>query len=139
MTMKRVITTGLSATGLVFATALALAAGQYGPGASDTEIKIGNTMPYSGPASAYGAIGKAEAAYFNMINEQGGINGRKINFISRDDSYSPPKTVEVVRERVEEEQVLLLLNPLGTPPNPAIRGYLNDSKVPQLFVATGAD
>ncbi len=85
---------------------LALAAGQYGPGASDTEIKIGNTMPYSGPASAYGVIGKSEAAYFNMINEQGGINGRKINFISRDDGYSPPKTVEQVRQLVEQDQVL---------------------------------
>ena len=83
------------------------AAGQYGPGASDTEIKIGNTMPYSGPASAYGTIGKAEAAYFTMINEQGGINGRKINFISRDDGYSPPKTVELVRKLVEQDQVLL--------------------------------
>ena len=113
--------------------------GQYGPGVSDTEIKIGNTMPYSGPASAYGTIGKAEAAYFNMINEQGGINGRKINFISRDDGYSPPKTVELVRKLVEEDQVLLIFNMLGTPPNTAIQGYLNDNKVPQLFVATGAD
>ena len=139
MTMKRVITTGLSATGLVFATALALAAGQYGPGASDTEIKIGNTMPYSGPASAYGIIGKTEAAYFAMINEQGGINGRKINFISRDDGYSPPKTVEQVRQLVEQDQVLLLFSTLGTPTNTAIHGYLNDNKVPQLFVATGAD
>ena len=96
-------------------------------------------MPYSGPASAYGAIGKAEAAYFTMINDQGGINGRKINFISRDDGYSPPKTVEQVRKLVEEDQVLLIFNPLGTPPNTAIQGYLNDNKVPQLFVATGAD
>src|ERR1700674_1779602 len=108
MTMKRGITTGLSAPGLVFATALALAAGQYGPGASDTEIKIGNTVPYSGPASAYGTIGKSEAAYFAMINDQGGINGRKVNFLSRDDSYSPPKTLEVVRKLVEEDQVLLM-------------------------------
>jgi branched-chain amino acid transport system substrate-binding protein len=118
---------------------VAFAAGQYGPGVSDTEIKIGNTMPYSGPASAYGAIGKAETAYFNMINEQGGINGRKINFVTRDDGYSPPKTVEVVRKLVEEDQVLFIFNPLGTPPNTAIQGYLNDNKVPQLFVATGAD
>ena len=109
--------------------------GQYGPGVSDTEIKIGNTMPYSGPASAYGAIGKAEAAYFAMINEQGGINGRKINFISRDDGYSPPKTVELVRKLVEEDQVLVMFSTLGTPPNAAIHGYLNDNKVPQLFVA----
>jgi len=130
---------GLAAASLVFAGGLALAAGQYGPGASDTEIKIGNTMPYSGPASAYGAIGKAEAAYFNMINEQGGINGRKINFISRDDGYSPPKTVELIRKMVEEDQVLLTFNVLGTPPNTAVQAYLNDNKVPQLLVATGAD
>ena len=139
MTMKQTVVTGLSAAGLVLAGGLAFAAGQYGPGASDTEIKIGNTMPYSGPASAYGAIGKAEAAYFAMINDQGGINGRKINFITRDDGYSPPKTVELVRQLVEQDQVLLLFNTLGTPPNSAIRGYLNDNKVPQLFVATGAD
>jgi branched-chain amino acid transport system substrate-binding protein len=137
--MKQTIVTGLAAASLVLASGLAFAAGQYGPGVSDTEIKIGNTMPYSGPASAYGAIGKAEAAYFAMINDQGGINGRKINFISRDDGYSPPKTVELVRQLVEEEHVLLLFNTLGTPPNSAIRGYLNDNKVPQLFVATGAD
>ena len=96
-------------------------------------------MPYSGPASAYGTIGKAETAYFDTINEQGGINGRKINFISRDDGYSPPKTVELVRKIVEEDQVLLTFNILGTPPNTAVQGYLNDNKVPQLFVATGAD
>jgi len=137
--MKRIVGSALSAAGLALASGLAFAAGQYGPGVTDTEIKIGNTMPYSGPASAYGVIGKAEAAYFNMINEQGGINGRKINFISRDDSYSPPKTVEVVRKLVEEDQVLLMFNPLGTPPNTAIRNYLNENKVPQLFVATGAD
>ena len=139
MTMKRTMAIGLSATGLVLATALAFAAGQYGPGASDAEIKIGNTMPYSGPASAYGIIGKTEAAYFAMINEQGGINGRKINFISRDDGYSPPKTVEQVRQLVEQDQVLFLFSALGTPTNVAIHGYLNDNKVPQLFVATGAD
>ncbi len=139
MTMKQTLAWGLATAGLVLASGLALAAGQYGPGVSDTEIKIGNTMPYSGPASAYGVIGKAEAAYFAMINEQGGINGRKINFISRDDGYSPPKTVEVVRKLVEEDQVLFIFNPLGTPPNTAIQGYLNDNKVPQLFVATGAD
>jgi len=137
--MKRIIVAGLSATGLLFATALASVAGKYGPGASDTEVKIGNTMPYSGPASAYGIIGKTEAAYFTMINEQGGINGRKINFISRDDGYSPPKTVELVRKMVEEDQVLFLFSTLGTPTNTAIHTYLNDNKVPQLFVATGAD
>ena len=139
MTMKRIMVPGLSTTGLVLMTVLALAAGQYGPGASDTEIKIGNTMPYSGPASAYGAIGKAEAGYFAMLNEQGGIGGRKINFISRDDGYSPPKTVELVRQLVEQDQVLFLFNTLGTPPNTAIHGYANENKVPQLFVATGAD
>ncbi len=139
MTVKQALATGLSAAGLVLATGLAYAAGQYGPGASDTEIKIGNTMPYSGPASSYGIIGKVEAAYFAMINDQGGINGRKVTFISRDDSYSPPKTVELVRQMVEQDQVLLMFNTLGTPPNMAIHGYLNDNKVPQLFVATGAD
>jgi branched-chain amino acid transport system substrate-binding protein len=112
---------------------------EYSPGADDNEIKIGNTMPYSGPASGYSAIGKSLSAYFAMINDHGGINGRKINFISRDDGYSPPKTVEAVRKLVEEEQVLLLFQSLGTPPNLAIRGYLNDNKVPQLFVGSGAD
>ena len=139
MTTKRTITKGLLTAGLILASGLAWAAGQYGPGASDTEIKIGNTMPYSGPASAYGIIGKSEAAYFAMVNEQGGINGRKINFISRDDSYSPPKTVELVRQLVEQDQVLFLFSTLGTPTNTAVHGYLNDNKVPQLFVATGAD
>jgi branched-chain amino acid transport system substrate-binding protein len=139
MTVKPTILTGLWGAALIVAGGLALAAGQYGPGASDTEIKLGNTMPYSGPASSYGAIGKAEAGYFNMINEQGGINGRKINFITRDDGYSPPKTVEVVRQLVEQDQVLATFNTLGTPPNTAIQGYLNDNKVPQLFVATGAN
>ncbi len=108
------------------------------PGVTDTEIKIGQTMPYSGPASAYGAIGRAEAAYFKMLNEQGGVNGRKINFISLDDGYSPPKTVEQIRRLVEQEQVALIFNSLGTPSNSAIRDYLNENKVPQLFVATGA-
>ena len=139
MAIKRTVGTGISVASLVLASGLAFGAGQYGPGASDTEIKIGNTMPYSGPASAYGIIGKTEAAYFAMINEQGGINGRKINFISRDDGYSPPKTVEQVRKLVEEDQVLFLFSTLGTPTNTAIHGYLNDNKVPQLFVATGAD
>ena len=108
------------------------------PGITDTEIKIGQTMPYSGPASAYGAIGRTELAYLKTINEAGGVNGRKINLISLDDGYSPPKTVEQVRRLVEQEQVAFLFNTLGTPPNAAIRQYLNDNKVPQLFVATGA-
>jgi branched-chain amino acid transport system substrate-binding protein len=139
VTMKLTILTGLSGAALLVAGGLALSAGQYGPGASDTEIKIGNTMPYSGPASAYGVIGKAEAAYFAMINDQGGVNGRKVNFISRDDGYSPPKTVEVVRRLVEQDQVLLLFNTLGTAPNLAIRGYLNENKIPHLFVSSGAE
>src|SRR6202050_1263485 len=104
MTTKQTILSGVAAAGLLLASSLAWAAGQYGPGVSDTEIKIGNTVPYSGPASALGALGKAEAAYFAMINDQGGINGRKINFISRDDGYSPPKTVEETRTLVGEDQ-----------------------------------
>ncbi len=111
---------------------------KYDPGASDTTIKIGQTMPYSGPASAYGTIGKAEAAYFAMINDQGGINGRKIEFVSIDDGYSPPKAVEGARRLVEQDQVLFLFGPLGTPSNTAIQKYMNAKKVPQLFVATGA-
>src|SRR5579862_6743939 len=116
----------------------ALAQKKYDTGASDTEIKIGNIMPYSGPASSYSVIGKTEAAYFNKINAEGGINGRKINFISYDDGYSPPKTVEQARKLVESDEVLLIFNSLGTPPNSAIHKYINSKKVPQLFVATGA-
>ncbi len=116
----------------------ALAQKKYDSGASDTEIKIGNIMPYSGPASAYGVIGKTEEAYFKKINAEGGINGRKINFITYDDAYSPPKAVEQVRKLVESDEVLVVFNPLGTPSNTAIQKYLNSKKVPQLFVATGA-
>ena len=116
----------------------AFAQKKYDTGATDTEIKIGNIMPYSGPASAYGAIGKTEAAYFKKINDAGGINGRKINFITYDDGYSPPKTVEQARKLVESDEVLLVFNALGTPPNSAIHKYMNSKKVPQLFVATGA-
>jgi branched-chain amino acid transport system substrate-binding protein len=116
----------------------AIAQKKYDTGATDTEIKIGNIMPYSGPASAYGVIGKTEQAYFNKINAEGGINGRKINFISYDDGYSPPKTVEQARKLVESDEVLFIFNPLGTPPNSAIQKYMNSKKVPQLFVATGA-
>jgi ABC-type branched-subunit amino acid transport system substrate-binding protein len=116
----------------------ALAQKKYDTGATDTEIKIGNIMPYSGPASAYGVIGKTEAAYFKKINDAGGINGRKITFISYDDGYSPPKTVEQARKLVESDEVLLVFNSLGTPPNSAIHKYMNSKKVPQLFVATGA-
>src|SRR5665213_1357508 len=116
----------------------ALAQKKYDTGATDTEIKIGNIMPYSGPASAYGVIGKTEQAYFNKINAEGGINGRKINFVTYDDGYSPPKAVEQARKLVESDEVLLIFNSLGTPSNSAIQKYLNAKKVPQLFVATGA-
>src|ERR1700681_3735106 len=111
---------------------------KYDPGASDTEIRIDNIMPYSGPASSYGVIGKTEAAYFNMINAEGGINGRKITFISYDDAYSPPKAIEQARKLVEGDEVLLIFQPLGTPSNSAIQKYMNAKKVPQLFVASGA-
>lgn len=117
---------------------VAQAASNYGPGVTDTEIKIGNTNPYSGPASAYGSIGKGITAYFNKINAEGGINGRKITFISLDDGYSPPKTVEQVRKLVEQEKVLFMFQMLGTPSNSAVHKYMNKKKVPQLFVATGA-
>ena len=116
----------------------ALAQKKYDTGATDTEIKVGNIMPYSGPASAYGVIGRTEAAYFKKINDAGGINGRKINFISYDDAYSPPKAVEQARKLVESDEVLLVFNSLGTPSNSAIQKYMNAKKVPQLFVATGA-
>ncbi|MDN5000303.1 ABC transporter substrate-binding protein [Bradyrhizobium sp. WYCCWR 12677] len=116
----------------------ALAQKKYDTGATDTEIKIGNIMPYSGPASSYSVIGKTEAAYFDKVNAEGGINGRKINFISYDDGYSPPKTVEQARKLVESDEVLFIFNSLGTPPNSAIHKYMNTKKVPQLFVATGA-
>jgi branched-chain amino acid transport system substrate-binding protein len=111
---------------------------KYGPGVSDTEIKVGSTNPYSGPASAYGTIGRASAAYFKMINDRGGVNGRKINFISLDDGYSPPRTVEQVRRLVEREEVLMLAGTLGTPPNSAIHRYVNEREVPHIFVNTGA-
>jgi len=111
---------------------------KYGPGASDTEIKLGQTMPYSGPASAYGTIGKLHQAYFKMLNEQGGINGRKVNLISLDDGYSPPKAVEQVRKLVEQDEVLALFQTLGTPSNSAIHKYVNAKKVPHLLLATGA-
>jgi branched-chain amino acid transport system substrate-binding protein len=116
----------------------AFAQKKYDTGASDTEIKIGNIMPYSGPASAYGVIGKMEEAYFRMINEQGGINGRKINYITYDDGYSPPKAVEQARKLVESDEVLFIASSLGTPSNSAIMKYMNAKKVPQIFVATGA-
>src|SRR5712691_139944 len=124
--------------GAALAASPAAAQKKYDPGATDTEIKIGNTNPYSGPASAYGVIGKTITAYFNKVNAEGGINGRKINFISYDDGYSPHKTVEQARKLVESDEVLLTFQTLGTPPNTAIQKYMNAKKVPQLFVATGA-
>ena len=124
--------------GLALGAAPALAQKKYGPGVTDAEIKVGHTNPYSGPASSYGTIGKVEQAYFAMINAKGGINGRKINFITLDDGYSPPKTVEQVRRLVEEDQVAVLFNTLGTPTNSAIHKYVNAKKIPHLFVATGA-
>jgi branched-chain amino acid transport system substrate-binding protein len=128
----------MGATAFVLALSPALAQKKYDPGASDSEIKIGNTNPYSGPASAYGTIGKSIAAYFKMLNEQGGINGRKVNFISYDDGYSPPKTVEMARKLVEQDEVLFVFQTLGTPSNTAIHKYMNMKKVPQMHVATGA-
>jgi branched-chain amino acid transport system substrate-binding protein len=122
----------------LLATQSALAQKKYDTGATDTEIKIGNVEAYSGPASAYGIIGKTEEAYFKMINDQGGINGRKVNWISYDDGYSPPKTVEQVRKLIESDEVLLVFNALGTPTQSAVQKYQNAKKVPQLFVATGA-
>ena len=116
----------------------ARAAKSYGPGVTDTEIKIGNTGPYSGPASSYGTIPKSMAAYYRMVNDQGGVNGRKINFISYDDGYTPPKTVEMTRKLVEQDQVLAVTSPLGTPTNSATWHYMNQHQVPQLFIASGA-
>jgi branched-chain amino acid transport system substrate-binding protein len=123
---------------LAASTSGASAQKKYDTGATDTEIKVGNIMPYSGPASAYGVIGRTEAAYFKKINDAGGVNGRKINFISYDDAYSPPKAVEQARKLVESDEVLFIFNSLGTPSNSAIHKYMNSKKVPQLFVATGA-
>jgi branched-chain amino acid transport system substrate-binding protein len=136
MFSRRVFLKASAATAAVLAARPAFA--DNAPGVTDTEIKIGQTMPYSGPASAYGVIGQTESAYFKMINDQGGINGRKINLLSVDDGYSPPKTVEQIRKLVEQDQVAFLFNTLGTGPNSAIRDYLNENKVPQLFVSTGA-
>jgi branched-chain amino acid transport system substrate-binding protein len=138
MLSRRPCTAALAAVAVIVASSQALAQKNYDTGASDTEIRIGNIMPYSGPASAYGVIGKTEEAYFNKINAEGGIHGRKISFISYDDAYSPPKAVEQARKLVESDEVLVVFNPLGTPSNTAIEKYLNARKVPQLFVATGA-
>jgi branched-chain amino acid transport system substrate-binding protein len=134
---KRMLLASMAGLAVAVATP-ALAQKKYDTGANDKEIKIGNTNPYSGPASAYGTIGKTIDAYFKKVNAEGGINGRKINFISYDDGYSPPKAVEQVRKLVESDEVLLVFQPLGTPSNTAIQKYMNAKKVPQLFVATGA-
>jgi branched-chain amino acid transport system substrate-binding protein len=138
MVSRRLFLQSSAASAAYLASGIGPAWAANAPGVTDTEIKIGQTMPYSGPVSAYGVIGRTETAYFKMINEQGGVNGRTINVISLDDGYSPPKTVEQTRRLVEQEGVAFLFNGLGTPPNLAIRQYLNDNKVPQLFVATGA-
>src|SRR6478609_4172646 len=127
-----------AATALTLLATQASAQKAYDTGVTDTEIKIGNVEAYSGPASAYGVIGKTEEAYFKMINDQGGINGRKINWISYDDGYSPPKTVEQVRKLIESDEVFLVFNALGTPTQTAVQKYHNSKKVPQLFLATGA-
>ena len=137
-TNRRSFVGGLSAAAILSGSKAAFAQKKYDDGASDKEIKIGHTNPYSGPASSYGVIGKAEEAYWKSVNDRGGINGRMIKFITLDDSYSPPKTVECVRQLVEQDKVLCTFNTLGTPTNTAIHKYMNQKKVPMLFVATGA-
>ena len=129
----------LTAAVLLLAASTSATFAQSAPGITPTEIKIGNTMPYSGPASGYASVGRAEAAYYNMINSKGGINGRKINFLSYDDSYSPPKTVEQTRKLVEQDDVFATFGSLGTPTNTAIWKYMNQKKVPHLFISTGAE
>src|SRR5712671_232393 len=128
----------VAALGLMLAATSAWAQKQYGPGVTDTEIKIGTTTPYSGPASAYSAGAVSATAYFTMINEQGGVNGRKINYVSLDDAYSPPKTVEQIRRLIESDEVLFLVNPVGTATNMAVVKYINQQKVPHLFIGSGA-
>ena len=135
--MKRLLV-ALAATASLMHAGASLAQKKYDPGATDTEIKLGQTIPYSGPASAYGSLGRTQVGYFKMVNDQGGINGRKVNLISLDDGYSPPKTIEAVRRLVESEEVLALFGTLGTPTNSAIHRYVNQKKVPHLFVSTGA-
>ncbi len=135
---RRTFVAGISAAAVLSGSRVAFAQKKYDDGASDTEIKIGHTNPYSGPASSYGVIGKTIQAYWKSVNENGGINGRKVNFITYDDGYSPPKTVELVRQLVEQDKVLCTFNTLGTPTNTAIHKYMNQKKVPMLFVATGA-
>ena len=138
MSLLKRFTAGILLAGLAALAPAGAATAQTVVGVTATEIKIGHTNPYSGNASAYGTIGKTIAAYFKKVNDEGGVNGRKINFISYDDGYSPPKAVEQARKLVESDEVLLVFNSLGTPPNTAIQKYMNTKKVPQLFVATGA-
>jgi branched-chain amino acid transport system substrate-binding protein len=137
-TSRRTFVAGASATAVLSGNRVAFAQKKYEDGVSDTEIKIGNTNPYSGPASSYSAIAKTIIAYFKSVNEAGGVNGRKVTVLSLDDGYSPPKTVELTRQLVEQDKVFAMFNPLGTPSNTAIQKYLNNKKVPQLYVATGA-
>jgi branched-chain amino acid transport system substrate-binding protein len=136
--MKRTLIPIVALLAAALASPAALAQKKYSQGASDKEILVGHINPYSGPASAYGTIGRSIAAYFKKVNDEGGVNGRQINMISYDDGYSPPKTVEMARKLVEQDKVLLIFQSLGTPPNTAIHKYMNTKKVPQLFVATGA-
>src|SRR5260221_13990249 len=136
--MKRNLTPVAALLAAALASTAALAQKKYDTGASDKEVLLGHINPYSGPASAYGTIGRTIAAYFKKVNEEGGVNGRQINMVSYDDGYSPPKTVEMARKLVEQDKVLFLFQTLGTPSNTAIQKYLNAKKVPQLFVATGA-
>jgi ABC-type branched-subunit amino acid transport system substrate-binding protein len=138
MRSKKPLCAAVAAGFLIAATGAAMAQKKYDTGATDTEIKIGNIIPYSGPASAYGVVGKAMEGYFKKVNDEGGINGRKVNFISYDDAYSPPKAVEQTRKLVESDEVLLVFGALGTPSNSAIQKYMNAKKTPQLFLATGA-
>jgi branched-chain amino acid transport system substrate-binding protein len=137
-TNRRSFLGGVSTAAVLSASGVAFAQKKYDDGATDKEIKIGHTNPYSGPASSYGVIGKGIEAYWKMVNDRGGINGRMVKFVTLDDGYSPPKTVEMVRQLVEQEKVLCMFNTLGTPTNTAIHRYMNQKKVPQLFVATGA-
>ncbi|NEU95215.1 ABC transporter substrate-binding protein [Bradyrhizobium uaiense] len=136
--MRCITLAAIAALSLASTSAILAADKKYDPGASDTEIKIGQTMPYSGPASAYGTQGRAEAAYWKMINSQGGINGRKITLLSMDDGYSPPKTVEQTRKLVEQDEILANIGSLGTPTNSSIQKYLNGKKIPHLLISTGA-
>ncbi|MFC0284160.1 ABC transporter substrate-binding protein [Camelimonas abortus] len=135
---RRAMMAALAATALAGAAPAFAGEKKYDPGASDTEIRIGNTYPYSGPASSYGVLGQTSVAYFRMVNDRGGINGRKVTLLSYDDAYSPPKAVEQTRKLVEQDEVLAIFNTFGSPANAAIQRYLNSKKVPQLFVATGA-